>query len=280
MSDIAKRLAEPFDPSIVSFRVGPTTQDKTKGMALAYIDARDVMRRLDEVCGSENWQNDYPWSDGRRVVCRLGIKIGDEWVWKTDGAGDTDTEGEKGALSDAFKRSAVHWGIGRYLYDVDAVWVQIEQRGKSYIIAESEFPKLRARLPRAQKPTPAPVQRRVAPPSSQSAENGTGHQSAPASAPIVVHPDWWKRKDYAIDPGVIEGGMARWDAEFLACAEAAPTLDALTKLKLDNKAYHAAWYRKVAPAVSAAFGGKLASIETRLSGLEVPAITGERFAGA
>lgn len=148
MTNIPKRLSEPFDPAIVSFRVGPTSQDKKKGMALAYIDARDVMRRLDEVCGPENWQDEYPWSDGKRVVCRLGIRIGDEWIWKTDGAGDTDMEGEKGALSDAFKRSAVKWGIGRYLYDTEAPWVAIQQAGRSYTIVESELPKLRRMLSR------------------------------------------------------------------------------------------------------------------------------------
>lgn len=175
MNDIPKRLAEPFAPNIVSFRVGPTTKDKTKGMALAYIDARDVMRRLDEVCGPENWQDEYPWSDGKRVVCRIGIKIdlgpqwdGDqarnrEWVWKTDGAGDTDTEGEKGALSDAFKRAAVKWGVGRYLYDVEAPWVEIEQRGQSYVIKQSELPRLRANLPAPRRHNPAGEARAAAP---------------------------------------------------------------------------------------------------------------------
>lgn len=37
MSDICARLAEPFDPAIVSWRVGPTNQDKSKGMALASV---------------------------------------------------------------------------------------------------------------------------------------------------------------------------------------------------------------------------------------------------
>lgn len=148
MSDIPKKLAEPFDPAIVSWRLGPTNREKTKGMALAYIDARDVMRRLDEVCGPEHWQDEYPWSDGKRVVCRIGVRIGDEWIWKTDGAGDTDTEGEKGALSDAFKRSAVKWGIGRYLYDIKSPWVEIEKRGNTFIIAEGEYGRLKACLPR------------------------------------------------------------------------------------------------------------------------------------
>ena len=68
------------------------------------------------------------------------------WVWKSDGAGATDFEGAKGAFSDSFKRAAVHWGIGRYLYDLDAPWVAIEQRGKSSVIKSSELATLRGVL--------------------------------------------------------------------------------------------------------------------------------------
>lgn len=142
---ILERLAAPIDPARVSWRVGATTGDKSKGLALAYIDARDVMQRLDEVCGADGWQNDYPHANGK-TVCRIGIKIENEWIWKANGAGDTDVEAEKGALSDAFKRAAVMWGIGRYLYDVDSPWVQIEPMGKSFKIKESEKPRLQALL--------------------------------------------------------------------------------------------------------------------------------------
>lgn len=144
MSDLFEKLAAPFSPDDVSWRVGSTTQDKKRGMALAYLDARAVMERLDSVCGPANWQNDYPHANGK-TVCRIGIKVDGEWVWKSDGAGDTDFEADKGALSDAFKRAAVRWGIGRYLYNVDAPWVEIESAGKSYRIKDSERPKL-ARL--------------------------------------------------------------------------------------------------------------------------------------
>jgi hypothetical protein len=149
MSDRTIHLAAlkaPFPADRISWRVGSTTRDKKKGMALAYIDARDVMQRLDEVCGPENWQNDYPHA-GEKTVCRIGIKIGDEWVWKANGAGNSDIEAEKGALSDAFKRAAVLWGIGQYLYDLESPWVELDTRdhdGKTYVngIAKSEFTKL------------------------------------------------------------------------------------------------------------------------------------------
>lgn len=165
MTDMFEALKAPFPPERIHWRVGSTNKDKTRGLALAYLDARDVMERLDTVCGPANWQCRYPHANGK-TVCEIGINVraanaGDVkfvivgaalpepepvWVWKADGAGDTEFEAEKGALSDAFKRAAVRWGIGRYLYDIDAAWVEIRPAGKSYAITESELPRLQAFL--------------------------------------------------------------------------------------------------------------------------------------
>lgn len=134
-------LSKPFPGDRISWRVGSTTGDKKKGMALAYIDARDVMDRLDEAVGPNNWQDRYEFH-GPRTVCYLSIRINDEWVTKADGAGDSDVESEKGSISDALKRAAVKWGIGRYLYDLDSPWVAITQRGKSYAIDPDEMRRL------------------------------------------------------------------------------------------------------------------------------------------
>ena len=144
-------LHKPFPPDRISWRVGSTTKDKAKGMALAYIDARDVQDRLDAVCTPGGWQNRYVPMHDKKTVCEIGVKIGDEWVWKADGAGDSDVEAEKGALSDAFKRAAVKWGIGRYLYDLDSPWVELdtyEKNGQVFAkgIKAREFAKLRALL--------------------------------------------------------------------------------------------------------------------------------------
>jgi hypothetical protein len=149
-----EKLRAPFAPDRVSWRVGSTTQDKSKGLAFAYIDARDVMDRLDDVCGPGGWQNNYPHANGK-TVCAIGIKVGDEWIWKANGAGDSDVEAEKGALSDALKRAAVQWGIGRYLYDVTPPWVEIEPMGKSFKIKEHEYRRLR-RLLTGEAPPPEP----------------------------------------------------------------------------------------------------------------------------
>lgn len=139
-------LSDPFDAGAIHWRVGSTTKDKSKGIALAYLDARDVMERLDVCCGPSNWQCRYPWSDGSKMVCEIGVKVGDSWIWKANGAGATDYEGDKGAFSDAFKRAAVLWGVGRYLYDLPNSWFEIEQRGNSYVFPKAVQAELTERL--------------------------------------------------------------------------------------------------------------------------------------
>lgn len=133
-------LAAPFDPAIPSWRVGSKASDSKTGRALAYIDTRDVMERLDEVCGPGGWQCRY--SHASVTICDIGIKMGDEWIWKASGAGDAAVQQGKGALSDAFRGAAVCWGVGRYLYDLPKVWAKIRPIGTSFVIDESEFPRL------------------------------------------------------------------------------------------------------------------------------------------
>jgi hypothetical protein len=135
-------LSEPFPLEYIEWRVGSTNSDKSKGLALCYVDARAVMDRLDSVCGPAGWQCNYSHQTPAVVICNLGILIGDDWVWKADGAGATDVEGEKGMLSDALKRAAVRWGVGRYLYDLKSPWVELEPAGRSVKIKDSERKKL------------------------------------------------------------------------------------------------------------------------------------------
>ena len=106
---LLRSLKAPFSLNRVKPRKGHG------GGILHYIDARDVMYRLDDVLGPLNWQDSYKEVMGR-IICTLSVRFGDEWISKEDGAGDTKIEGDKGGISDAFKRAACRWGIGRYLY--------------------------------------------------------------------------------------------------------------------------------------------------------------------
>lgn len=152
------KLKAPFPHEKISWRVGATNKEKTSAIALAYIDARDVADRLDEVCGPQGWQDLYPHA-GEKTSCKIGIfcppdpTLGGsyEWIWKENGCGDSDIEAAKGAFSDALKRAAVMWGIGRYLYDVPNIWVDIVPYGKSYKIKNPQDAKLKAALISAEK---------------------------------------------------------------------------------------------------------------------------------
>ena len=124
--DIFNRLGAPFDQSAIHWRAQNFTKDGTKALALAYIDARDVMMRLDDVVGPANWQDSFSETAKGRVIATISLRLDGEWISKSDGAGDTAVEGEKGALSDAFKRAGVKWRIGRYLYDMPSIWVPCE----------------------------------------------------------------------------------------------------------------------------------------------------------
>jgi len=134
-ADIYKKLLEPFPSSEVHWRVGATNKDKTSGIPLAYIDARNVMERLDSVVGWDNWMDEYAETQSGVVLCHLSLRINGEWISKTDGAGRTDIEGEKGGISDAFKRAAVKFGVGRYLYELKNEWVAVRQKGRTCVLA-------------------------------------------------------------------------------------------------------------------------------------------------
>lgn len=84
---------------------------------VAYIDSRDVQDLLDKAVGPENWQDKYIEVKGN-LFCSIGIKCGEEWVWKTDCGSESNVEKQKGEASDAFKRAAVKWGVGRFLYSL------------------------------------------------------------------------------------------------------------------------------------------------------------------
>lgn len=129
------QLKNPFAPKFLKWRVGATNKDKTKGIALAYLDAREVMKRLDDVCGPDRWQSRLTRT-GEGFTCEIGIKFDDEWVWKSNSAGDTKVEPIKGGASDAFKRAAAVWGVGRYLYYLPNKWVELDEYKKLKEIPE------------------------------------------------------------------------------------------------------------------------------------------------
>jgi hypothetical protein len=111
--DIFAALAAPFGKGEVKTRPQGNRQ-------LPYVTARTVQNRLDEVLGPENWWDSYSTFE-RSVVCSLTIRMPDgREVTKTDAGGHAGMQDAgddaKSGYSDAFKRAAFKWGVGRHLY--------------------------------------------------------------------------------------------------------------------------------------------------------------------
>ena len=128
------------------WRVQSRNKDKTKAICSAYIDARDVMNTLDKYC-EHGWHTDVKELAGF-IFYGIGIEVPELtsegkisgfsttlWRWDT-GARIEDNEKDnmyeqagKSAASDALKRAAVQWGVGRFLYDLPTVTLPCDQYG-------------------------------------------------------------------------------------------------------------------------------------------------------
>jgi hypothetical protein len=131
---ITDALSSPFDLKEVKFK--PQSVKGNRALALAYVDARVIEDRLDDVLGVAGWQDEYETLADGSVVCRLRLKIDGEWVTKMDvGSPSEQPDGGdrmKAAFSDALKRAAVKFGIGRYLYRLPATWTDYDPVKKQF----------------------------------------------------------------------------------------------------------------------------------------------------
>lgn len=132
-----QRLKEYFPQEDLQFKIGATSGDKSKGIALAYINSSAVMDRLDEVLGAENWTKKHSWGEKGEIMCGISILFeypdgSLKWHTKWDAGVQPEFEPEKGGISDSLKRAANCWGIGRYLRKFPQMWLPIEKRGRNY----------------------------------------------------------------------------------------------------------------------------------------------------
>jgi hypothetical protein len=130
------KLAEPFPPDEIKHRPGAATwahrdscagkqcretRDESKHLQFSYIDARAVAERLDAIVTPAGWQFTCSVIPGSDIVKgRLEITVEGGTVVREDHGypnSDRDDEPIKAATSDALKRCAVLFGIGRHLYE-------------------------------------------------------------------------------------------------------------------------------------------------------------------
>ncbi len=179
--EIKQRLIEPFDPEEIKWRVTATSTIQTKhgpqkrGQLIAYADQRAYTDRLNSVFGEWGWTRDYDVQVAQNferrtasdksqsavaakvvVVSRVTIHglgthtgVGEEWA--------DDENAATRAEAQAFKRACACFGLGRYLYDLDKTWVDLDQSNRpAYTPSLPEWALPASRQPQQRPPAPAP----------------------------------------------------------------------------------------------------------------------------
>ena len=147
-SDGWDSLAQPFPPGEVQWRIEALSKDKRRALVVPYVDARTVLDRLDEALGAEGWQDSYEVlsseSGNYAVKCRLSLvkphsgpaSAGTQLEVSKEDVGEG--ESLKAAFSDALKRAAVKFGVGRYLYRLDKQWVDYDPQSERFEAPKAE----------------------------------------------------------------------------------------------------------------------------------------------
>ncbi len=137
-SELIKRLSEPFPEPLIYWRVGSVSRDKKRAQALPYADPRVYEDRLNGLCPGD-WSVSFrPWGESR-IICDLTV----HGVTRASTGEENDSFAPgMAAEAQAFKRACSKFGLGRYLYDVDAPWVAYDDDGKRLV----ETPRLPKRF--------------------------------------------------------------------------------------------------------------------------------------
>jgi hypothetical protein len=132
-AEMMQSLGEPFPADAVQWKPQVTNKDRTRALAVPYVDVRSYVDRLNEVMGAD-WSDDYEVVDaGAVVVCRLTVG----GVTRAD-IGEADPEDQNtatSALAQAFKRACVKFGLGAYLYRMSRRWEEYDAQARRFSAA-------------------------------------------------------------------------------------------------------------------------------------------------
>ncbi|MFN7995355.1 MAG: Rad52/Rad22 family DNA repair protein [Bryobacteraceae bacterium] len=149
--ELVAALEEPFDVTEIRWRVTNTSQigsrngPRFRGQMLPYADPRAYTDRLNDLFTPSGWTRDYSvqlvqnferkerGSAERTITAKIVVTckvtlygfathtgLGEEWA-------DNDNAGTA-AEAQAFKRACSCFGLGRYLYDLDGQWVDLDEK--------------------------------------------------------------------------------------------------------------------------------------------------------
>jgi hypothetical protein len=141
LDEVLRALAVPFDATVVQWRVTERSDDGMRGLMLPYADPRAYSDRLNDLFTPAGWSRKYTVQASASVqrskrgpaakilvTCELTIGC----IGTNSGTGEEWSDRENaltGAEAQAFKRALSCFGLGRYLYDIDGEWVDLDQNG-------------------------------------------------------------------------------------------------------------------------------------------------------
>ncbi len=106
-------------------------------LAMAYIDARLIQDRLDDVLGAENWEDAYKILPDGSVMCRLTAETRRPLDYQNGRRLTERTARQRRPIESRSERCtetrAVKFGIGRYLYRLPAAWVDYDPVKKQIV---------------------------------------------------------------------------------------------------------------------------------------------------
>jgi len=135
-------LEVPFPPEQVRWRVTNTAKDKRRGQIVPYADPRAYADRLSALFTPQGWTREYKietMGNLTRVKKGESIVSGKILVtctvtivhlWSHSGTGEEWADDENGMTSadaQAFKRACSCFGLGRYFYEFQGSWVDLDQ---------------------------------------------------------------------------------------------------------------------------------------------------------
>ena len=143
--ELLAELEVPFPVDQVLWRVTNTANNRTRGQVVPYADPRAYTDRLNALVSPQGWTRTYETVTMNNITrTKRNVEIVTGKILVTckvtiDGVGTHSGTGEEWADDDnamtaaeaqAFKRACSCFGLGRYFYDFDAPWVDIDDKSR------------------------------------------------------------------------------------------------------------------------------------------------------
>jgi len=132
LQSVMAALAAPFAVEDIYWKPQAMTRDRKKALAVPYADGRAYEDCLNQVIPGD-WASHVTFTPASpKIVCTVTLTVCGITRTGDGEASLSDENAATGAYAQAFKRAAMRFGLGRYLYDLSSPWVAYDQEHKRF----------------------------------------------------------------------------------------------------------------------------------------------------